>query len=130
LIENLDERQKLTQPSFKLMDSGFKLSAGFDEKDGSKQEMNPTYEEEYTITDEKVERLSVKTWRSLASNQGTTIATPKPNAESNSEEKHSSNRRYSKITRGSSRRSASGFNRFVNQLDEYWCDKIKNISKV
>ena len=130
LIENLDDQQKLTQPSFKLMDSGFKLSAGFDEKDGSKHETVPAYEEEYTITDEKVERLSVKTWRSLASNQESTIAIPKTNAESNSEENHSSNRRYSKITRGSSRRSASGFNRFVNQLDEYWCDKIKNISKV
>ena len=130
LIENFDDQQKLTQPSFKLMDSGFKLSAGFDEKDGSKHEKIPAYEEEYTITDEKVERLSVKTWRSLASNQESTIAIPKTNAESNSEENHSSNRRYSKITRGSSRRSASGFNRFVNQLDEYWCDKIKNISKV
>lgn len=125
LIEKLDEQQKLTQPSFKLMNSGFKLSAGFDEKDGSKQPINPSY-----MGDDNLKTLDIERWRSLASNQGTTTATPKPNAESNSEEEHSSNRRYTKITRGSSRRSASGFNRFVSQLDEYWCDKIKNISKV
>ena len=130
LINNLDEDQKLSQPSFVSKTGGFKLTAGFDENKGSPCDKKIGYEAEYSISkDTEDYNASLKRWNAISKTlQNESTGTTK--TVMTSKRMSSSNSKFAKVTRGSSRRTASGFNRFVNQLDEYWCNQIKNISKV
>jgi hypothetical protein len=152
LTSRLDEDKKLSEPSFVSKHGGFKLTAVAGVKKGSSCKKEIDYTANYSLIPEVDDvqknlenyQASLKKWKNIVADMDGvhSIAELLHNASKNNEtkaaiggtseikEKNSSNVKYKKVSRGSSRRTASGFNRFINQWDEYWNEQIKNISKV
>lgn len=145
LIKRLNEKEKLKSKSYQQMDGGFKISSGLGtETSKTNVEVAPKYNDIKQTLGENEPKENPFNWMDLWKTQAeeaaktkTAKATKKRTApkkvgnidefvRANARQETNANTQQTRTTRSSHRRNAAGFNRYINQLDNFLSSETEN----